>query len=73
MGGHSPTEDIALPRQCVRALQSRAPRDGGGVGGFDSSLPGVGLPTKPVDCPGNNSGLGVLPANPLPHTEHTMR
>ena len=66
--GTSPTEDIALPDN-VRRYYIASTTHGGGVGGFDSSLPGVGLPTKPVDCPGNNSGLGVLPANPLPHTE----
>ena len=27
------------------------------------------LAAKPVECPGNNSGFGVLPANPMPHTE----
>jgi hypothetical protein len=39
------------------------------VGGFDSSLPGVGLPKTGAVCPGNNFGIGVLPVNPVPHTE----
>ena len=42
---------------------------GGGAGGFDSSLPGVGLPKVGPACPGNNFGVGVLPANPVPHAE----
>ena len=33
------------------------------------SLPGVGLPRSRSRCPGNNFGTGVLPANPVPHTE----
>ena len=37
--------------------------------GFDTSLPGVGLPTTGPNCPGNNYGTAVLPANPVPHTE----
>jgi len=36
---------------------------------FDSSLPGVGLPKTGAICPGNNFGQGVLPANPMPHTQ----
>jgi hypothetical protein len=42
---------------------------GGGAGGFDTSLPGVGLPTSGPSCPGNNYGQGLLPANPVPHTQ----
>jgi hypothetical protein len=66
--GTSAKEDIALPDN-VRRYYIASTAHGGGAGGFDSSLPGAGLPTQPVQCPGNNSGFGVLPANPMPHTE----
>ncbi len=66
--GTSAKEDIPLPGNVRRYYIASTPH-GGGAGGFDTSLPGVGLPTKAIDCPGNNSGSGVLPANPLPHTE----
>ena len=66
--GTNPKEDIPLPDN-VRRYYIASTAHGGGAGGFDSSLPGHGLPTKPVACPGNNSGFGVLPANPMPHTE----
>lgn len=66
--GTDAKEDIPLPDN-VRRYYIASTTHGGGSGGFDSSLPGVGLPTKPVECPGNNSGFGVLPANPLPHAE----
>ena len=66
--GTSAKEDIPLPGN-VRRYYIASTSHGGGAGGFDTSLPGVGLPTKPVECPGNNSGFGVLPANPMPHTE----
>jgi len=38
---------------------------GGGAGGFNTSL----APTPVTNCPGNNYGPGVLPANPVPHTQ----
>ena len=61
---------VLLPCACSDAFTSEASGpDGGGAGGFDSSLPGVGLPTVGATCPGNNYGTGVLPANPVPHTE----
>jgi hypothetical protein len=66
--GTDAKEDIPLPDN-VRRYYIAGTTHGGGSGGFDSSLPGFGLPTKPLECPGNNSGIGVLPANPLPHTE----
>lgn len=66
--GTSSKEDIALPAN-VRRYYMASTTHGGGAGGFDTSLPGVGLPTRPLACPGNNSGYGSLPANPLPHTE----
>ncbi|HYY89623.1 MAG TPA: alpha/beta hydrolase domain-containing protein, partial [Chloroflexota bacterium] len=34
---------------------------------FNASLPGKLLP--PPNCPGNNYGTGILPANPLPHAD----
>ena len=42
---------------------------GGGVGGFNTSLPGSGLPPVGPACPGNNFGNAVFPANPIPHTQ----
>ena len=60
--------DLPLPAT-VRRYYIASSNHGGGAGGFDSSLPGVGLPTSGAVCPGNNYGVGVLPANPVPHTE----
>lgn len=60
--------DLPLPPN-VRRYYIAASNHGGGAGGFDSSVPGVGLPTTGAVCPGNNYGTGVLPANPMPHTE----
>jgi hypothetical protein len=66
--GTSAKEDIPLP-QNVRRYYIASTTHGGGAGGFDTSIPGAGLPTKPVMCPGNNAGAAVLPPNPVPHTE----
>lgn len=60
--------DLPLPAN-VRRYYIASSNHGGGAGGFDTSLPGVGLPTVGATCPGNNFGTGVLPANPVPHTE----
>lgn len=60
--------DLPLPAN-VRRYYIASSNHGGGAGGFDSSLPGVGLPTAGPNCPGNNYGQAVLPANPVPHTE----
>ena len=60
--------DLPLPRN-VRRYYIASSNHGGGAGGFDSSLPGVGLPKEGAACPGNNYGTGLLPANPVPHTE----
>ena len=60
--------DLPLPPN-VRRYYIAASNHGGGAGGFDSSLPGVALPTTGPNCPGNNYGTGVLPANPMPHAE----
>ncbi|HKA41983.1 MAG TPA: alpha/beta hydrolase domain-containing protein [Burkholderiales bacterium] len=65
--GTNATEDIPLPDN-VRRYYIPSTAHGGGRGGFDSSLPAFGL-NKPIECPGNNAGFGVLPANPMPHTE----
>jgi hypothetical protein len=66
--GTSAAEDILLPDN-VRRYYIASTAHGGGVGGFNSSLPGVSLPTRGPDCTGNNFGTGVFPANPVPHTE----
>jgi len=60
--------DLPLPAN-VRRYYIASSNHGGGAGGFDTSLPGVGLPAVGASCPGNNFGTGVLPANPVPHTE----
>jgi hypothetical protein len=66
--GTDAQSDLPLPPN-VRRYYIASSSHGGGVGGFDSSLPGVGLPATGPNCPGNNYGTGVLPANPVPHTE----
>jgi hypothetical protein len=60
--------DLPLPDN-VRRYYIASTNHGGGAGGFDSSLAGVGLPKTGAMCPGNNFGVGVLPANPVPHTQ----
>jgi hypothetical protein len=60
--------DLPLPPN-VRRYYIAASNHGGGAGGFDTSVPGAALPTSGPVCPGNNYGRGVLPANPMPHTE----
>ena len=60
--------DLPLPTN-VRRYYIASSTHGGGVGGFNSSLPGAGLPTQGATCPGNNYGVGLYPANPLHHTE----
>jgi Alpha/beta hydrolase domain len=60
--------DLPLPDN-VRRYYIASTNHNGGVGGFDTSLPGVGLPTAPLACPGNNFGFGVLPPNPVSHAE----
>jgi hypothetical protein len=66
--GTDPKNDIPLPKN-VRRYYIPSSTHGGGAGGFNTSLPGFGLPTTGANCPGNNYGTGVLPANPLPHTQ----
>jgi hypothetical protein len=60
--------DLPLP-DSVRRYYIASTNHGGGAGGFDTSLPGVGLPKTGAACPGNNYGVGVLPANPVSHRE----
>lgn len=61
-------QDLPLPPN-VKRYYIASSTHGGGAGGFNSSLPGAGLPGTGPACPGNNFGTGVLPANPMPHTE----
>ena len=60
--------DIPLPKN-VRRYYIASSSHGGGAGGFNTSLPGAELPSAGPSCPGNNFGTGVLPANPVPHTQ----
>jgi hypothetical protein len=64
--GTAADSDIPLPPN-VRRYYIPSSTHGGGPGGFDTSLAGWTLP--PPSCPGNNWGAGILPANPLPHTQ----
>jgi hypothetical protein len=66
--GTDAKHDIPLPNN-VRRYYIPSTTHGGGGGGFDTSLPGVGLPTVGASCPGNNYGTGIFPANPVPHAE----
>ena len=68
--GTDAKSDLPLP-DTVRRYYIASSTHGGGTGGFDTSVPGVGLPTTGAACPGNNFGTGVLPANPVPHV-HTV-
>lgn len=66
--GTDPKEDIPLPDN-VRRYYIASSTHGGGRGGFDASLAEFHKTAKAVQCPGNNWGAGVLPANPLSHDE----
>jgi hypothetical protein len=59
-------KDIPLPNN-VRRYYIASSTHGGSVGGFNTSLPGSLL--APPNCPGNNFGTAILPANPVPHTQ----
>ncbi len=60
--------DLPLPDN-VRRYYIASSNHGGGAGGFDTSLPNAALPKTGAMCPGNNFGQGLLPANPVPHTQ----
>ena len=60
--------DIPLPDN-VRRYYIASTTHGGGSGGFNASLAEHHKTAKPLQCPGNNWGVGVLPANPLSHDE----
>jgi len=60
--------DLPLPDN-VRRYYIASSNHGGGAGGFDASIPGAALPKTGASCPGNNYGTGVLPPNPVPHTQ----
>lgn len=66
--GTDAKRDLPLPTN-VHRYYIGSSNHGGGAGGFNTSLPGAGLPTAGPACPGNNYGTGVLPANPVAHTE----
>jgi Alpha/beta hydrolase domain len=63
--------DIPLPKNVRRYYIASSTHGGSGNGltAFNASLPGVGLPTTGANCPGNNFGTGILPANPVPHVQ----
>ena len=60
--GTSADKDIPIPAN-VRRYYIPSTAHGGGAGGFN-----VTPPAAPM-CPGPDFGTGVLPANPVPHTE----
>jgi len=66
--GTQAREDIPLPDN-VRRYYVASTSHGGGAGGFDSSLPETHKQSKPLQCPGNNWGAAVLPANPVSHED----
>jgi hypothetical protein len=66
--GTDAQQDLPLPAN-VKRYYIASSTHGGGAGGFNTSLPDVGLPKTGAMCPGNNFGTAVLPANPVPHTE----
>jgi hypothetical protein len=72
--GTDARRDIPLPPN-VRRYYIASSTHGGGAGGFNTSLPSTPpgqagfLPATGPNCPGNNYGTGVLPANPVPHTQ----
>ena len=61
-------QDLPLPPN-VKRYYIASSNHGGGAGGFDTSLPEAALPKVGPMCPGNNFGQGLLPANPMPHTQ----
>ncbi len=69
--GTDAKNDIPLPANVRRYYIASSSHGGGGNGlaAFNASLPGQGLPTTGPNCPGNNFGTGLLPANPVPHVQ----
>ena len=69
--GTDPKSDIPLPKNVRRYYIPSTTHGGSNVAPpktiFNASLPGSLLP--PPGCPGNNYGTGILPANPVPHTQ----
>ena len=68
--GTDAKRDLPLPDN-VRRYYIASTNHNGGAGGFDTSLPGVGLPKTGAACPGNNFGTAVLPDNPVSQRETT--
>jgi hypothetical protein len=66
--GTEAKEDIPLPGN-VRRYYVASTAHGGGRGGYDTSLAEFHAKAKPLNCPGNNWGRAVLPANPVSHNE----
>jgi hypothetical protein len=60
--GTDPKTDIPLPGN-VRRYYISSTRHGGGDGSFDVA------PPAPPTCPSEGYGRGLLPDNPVPHTE----
>ena len=60
--GTSADKDIPLPDN-VRRYYIPSTQHGGGQGGFSVT------PTAAPSCPGPDFGVGMFPANPVPHTE----
>lgn len=69
--GTSADADIPLPDNVRRYYIPSTTHGGANIAApstmFNASLPGSLLP--PPSCPGNNYGTGILPANPVPHTD----
>src|SRR5256886_6359706 len=73
--GTDAKKDIPLQKN-VRRYYIPSTTHGGGGGGFNSSLPSGITPPPPgflpavgAGCPGNTYGTGILPVNPVPHTQ----
>jgi alpha/beta hydrolase family protein len=69
--GTSADTDIPLPDNVRRYYIPSTTHGGANIAApntmFNASLPGTLLP--PPNCPGNNYGTGILPANPVPHSD----
>ena len=69
--GTDAKKDIRLPKNVRRYYIPSTTHGGTNVAPpntmFNASLPGTLL--APPNCPGNNFGTGIFPANPVPHTQ----